>query len=88
MSDLIGLGNIGQALARRLDAVGVHTVSDLDRLGHLEAYLRLRDAFPRETPREAIYVLAAARWAVRDIDLPADIREDLRQTAERAEGAA
>ena len=44
--DLERMKNLGPISAARLRAVGVETAEDLRRLGAVEAYVRLRRAFP------------------------------------------
>jgi DNA transformation protein len=41
-SQLAGMKNIGPTIARRLNAVGIYTRADLERVGPAAAYLKMR----------------------------------------------
>ena len=84
MGELSALRNLGPATERRLVAVGVRTRADLERLGAVEAWLRLRDAFPEWTSRNALYALEGALLDERWDRLPAEVLARLRRAAEEA----
>jgi DNA transformation protein len=58
--DLAALKNLGPVIAARLSAVGVLTPEDLRRLGAIDAYVRLKRAFPLVTNNVTLYSLHGA----------------------------
>lgn len=77
--DLTGLLNIGPATAKRLRAVGIVTLDDLQRMGAVEAFDRVEEAFPQST---TLVLLFALEGALRDVPwtaLPEDVKADLRE---------
>src|SRR5262245_21859099 len=56
--DLTSLRDIGEVSARWLHAVGIHTVSELRRVGPAEAFGRVRFRFGRAANRNLLYALA------------------------------
>lgn len=73
-----GLRNIGPTSARWLEAVGVHGRDDLERLGVVETFLRVRDA----GFGASLNLLWALQGAVMDLhwaEVPAEIKERLRR---------
>jgi hypothetical protein len=57
---LADLPNIGPFMVRRLQSVGVRSVSDLRSLGPRLTYLRLREAWPEDTSEYTLFALHAA----------------------------
>lgn len=84
LSDLAGLRNIGPTTAGWLTDVGIKTVQELDSLGSVDAYRRLKAARPAEVTVLALYALEAALLDVPWTDLPLDVRERLREAADGA----
>jgi len=85
-SDLIGLRNLGPTIIRRLAGIGVHSRRDLQRLGAVEVYRRLRAASPGR-PVPVCYYLYSIQGALLDLawdDLPADMKARLRAEADAA----
>lgn len=56
--DLTSLRDIGEVSARWLHAVGIHTVSELRRVGSAEAFGRVKFRFGRAANRNLLYALA------------------------------
>ena len=56
--DLTSLRDIGEASARWLHAVGIHTVSKLLRVGQADAFGRVTFRFGRAAHRNLLYALA------------------------------
>ena len=56
--DLTSLRDIGAVSARWLHAVGIHTVSELRRVGPAEAFGRVKFRFGRAANRNLLYALA------------------------------
>jgi DNA transformation protein len=76
------LRNLGPASAAWLREAGVATVDDLERLGSVEAFLRVSEARP-EASVNLLYALEGALIDVRWDLLPPDVRADLRRRAGR-----
>jgi hypothetical protein len=81
--DLAKLRNVGPVSAARLREVGIHTPGDLRRVGAVEAYLRLRRAFPAQTTEVALYALHGALTGVRWYELSSELRAALRDAVNR-----
>ncbi len=74
--------NIGAVTAGRLNQVGLRTLEQLEALGPVEAYRRVKAKFPRETTLVCLYALQGAIWDVHWKDLPPEIKAELKaQTA-------
>jgi DNA transformation protein len=56
--DLTSLRDIGEVSARWLQAVGIHTVGELRRVGPAEAFGRVKFRFGRAANRNLLYALA------------------------------
>jgi len=56
--DLTSLRDIGEVSTRWLHAVGIHTVSELRRVGPAEAFGRVKFRFGRAANRNLLYALA------------------------------
>ena len=71
------LRNIGPKSSRWLEAVGVRNLEDLEQLGVVETFLRVRDA----GFTTSLNLLWALQGAVMDIhwsELPPELKEELR----------
>lgn len=75
--------NLGPVIADRLRAAGIATPEELRRLGAIEAYARLKRAFPALTTYSQLYMLHGAVTDVRWWALPEEARAALRDAAER-----
>jgi len=75
--------NLGPVSASRLRAVGIATPEELRRLGAVEAYVRLKRAFPVETTHVSLYALHGAVTDTRWYALPEEARAALRNAAFR-----
>ncbi len=80
---LLGLTNIGPAIARRLAEVNINTVGDLQSIGPAEAYNRLRAHNPGTTLSLCYYLysLQGALDGVHWDALPAKVKDQLRAEA-------
>lgn len=83
MSDVARLRDIGPTTAGWLADIGVTSAENLDSLGAVEAYRRLRAARPAEVTIVALYALEAALLDVPWTDLPLDVRKRLREAVDR-----
>ena len=70
---------IGPKTEERLHAIGIHTMDDIEALGAVEVYKRLKDAFPDWTSLNALYGLQAALLNIHWNALPPDMKEDLKR---------
>lgn len=75
--------NLGPVVAARLRVAGVETPEELRRLGAVEAYVRLKRAFPAETPHTLLYMLHGAVTDVRWHSLSEESRAALRDAVAR-----
>lgn len=82
-NDLERMKNLGPISAARLRAVGVETPDELRRLGAVEAYVRLRRAFPSQTTHIMLYALHGALADVRWYELSDEVTAALRDAAAR-----
>ncbi|MDE2869087.1 MAG: TfoX/Sxy family DNA transformation protein [Chloroflexota bacterium] len=76
------LRNIGPTTACWLADVGITTVEDLDALGSVGAYQRLKAARPRQVTIVALYALEAALLDIAWTELPLEARSRLRQASD------
>lgn len=67
-----------------LQDVGIETVEDLEALGAVEAYIRLKTAFPDKVTLNALWGLQGALLGIPWNQLPDDMKDDLRQQVEAA----
>jgi hypothetical protein len=74
ITDLAGIGPIS---AERLTAVGIETFEQLDQLGVVGAYLRLKDAFHEWTTLNGLWGIHAALMEIDWKDLPVEIKDHL-----------
>lgn len=77
--------NLGPQSERWLLAVGITSYDDLEQLGSVAAYVRVREAFPRASAN-LLYALEGALRDVRWDYLPVELRAELRRQAQEAAG--
>lgn len=85
MSDLTDLRNIGSQSARWLDSLGIHTAEDLYEVGVVDAYLRVKTAYPRQVSLNLLYALQGALLDLPWNELPPGMKADLREQVRKAE---
>ncbi|MCB8822460.1 TfoX/Sxy family DNA transformation protein [Microvirga rosea] len=78
ISTLPGIGPVSQ---KRLEEAGIATIGDLQSLGAVEAYRRLKFLFPQEVTLNALYGLEAALRGCHWLDLPTSVKTVLQQEA-------
>lgn len=81
MNDLTGLKNIGPVSARQLREVGIDSAAALRRIGALDAYRRLKHAFPREISLVMLYALEGALRDCHWNRLPPGVKDRLKRAA-------
>ncbi len=81
------LRNIGRESAALLAGSGVATVGDLERLGAVEAYVRVRRRFPGRASVVLLYGLVAGLNGMAWNELPSEARDALREEVREVEAA-
>lgn len=76
--NLTGMLNVGPTTAARLRAVGIATPDDMKRLGAVEAFDRVEQAFPQATTLVLLYALEGALRGVPWTTLTERTKADLR----------
>ncbi|MEE8331899.1 MAG: TfoX/Sxy family protein [Acidimicrobiia bacterium] len=72
------LRNIGPLSAARLASVGIKDVTDLEEMGSVTAFRRIKERFPAETSLNLLYALEGALLDLPWDDLPTGVKEELR----------
>ena len=73
--------NLGPKSREWLASVGVHSLEDVAKLGVVETYKRVRAAYPEKVTLNMLYGLQAALLDIPWIELPLDIKAQLRPEA-------
>jgi DNA transformation protein len=71
------LRNIGPKSTERLAAVDVYSLEDVERLGVVETYLRVKAAFPDRVSLNLLWGLQGALMGIPWNQIPDDIKQDL-----------
>jgi DNA transformation protein and related proteins len=71
------LKNIGTKTLDWLNQVGVYTLEDVEELGVLEVYRRLKHAFPDKVTLNALWGLQGAVLGISHTQLPQAMKDDL-----------
>lgn len=79
MKKTMNLKNIGAKTEPWLRDIGIHGFEDLNRLGSVEAYRRLKSLYPDKINLNALYALEAALWSIHWLELPPEIKEQLKR---------
>lgn len=79
------LRNLGVATAERLEDIGLETLGDIEALGAVETYARLRLRFGNAVSLSALHVLEATLRDVDWRDLPAEVKAGLDAAAAAAD---
>lgn len=78
MTSLISLRNIGERSAQWLVSVGINSPENLYEIGVVEAYLRVKTAYPDQVSSNMLYALQGAILELPWNELPEELKEDLR----------
>ena len=81
-SELLQLKNLGMASVNILHAVGINTFADLQHVGAVDAYLRIK-ARDINVSKVMLYALQGALLDIHWNDLPLDMKARLVQEAEQ-----
>lgn len=76
--------NIGPKSSQWLASVGIHSLDDVAEIGVVEAYLRVKAAYPEKVSLNLLYGLQAALLDLPWNELPPDIKEELRRQVENS----
>lgn len=82
-SDLLQLKNLGAASVNILHAIGVNSYADLNKMGPVEAYIRIK-ARGIHVSKVMLYALQGALLGVHWNDLEPDMKKQLVADAEEA----
>jgi DNA transformation protein and related proteins len=74
--------NIGKVSSGWLHDAGIHTLADLEDLGAVEAYKRVKALYPERVSLNLLYGLQAALFGIRWTDLTPNMKADLRAQVE------
>ncbi len=86
-SELLGLKNLGMASVNILHAIGINTYDDLNKMGAVEAYLRIKNR-GIHVSKVMLYALQGALMDVHWNDLSPDLKAQLLDEVEQAGSAA
>jgi DNA transformation protein and related proteins len=73
------LNNIGPQTATWLESIGVKTLEDIETLGVVEVYERLKLAYPEKVSLNAMWALQGAILDIPWNQLPESMKEKLKQ---------
>mgnify|MGYP001292912193 CR=1 FL=1 len=79
MTSIKKLPNIGPKSAQWLEAVGIKTLEDLEELGAVEAYRRVKARFPGRVSLNMLWGLQGALLDLPWNELPPEMKEKLRK---------
>ncbi|QNL48842.1 TfoX/Sxy family DNA transformation protein [Olivibacter sp. SDN3] len=80
VNSLSGAKNIGKTIARKLNEIGVYTLTDLRKMTSVSAYRQICKRYPNETI-PVCYYLYSLQGAILNIDwrnLPENIKQTLK----------
>ena len=76
------LKNIGPFSEKRLAEIGVRTIEDLNEIGPVEAYVRVKRHYPEDTTLLLLYSLQGALMGIHWNAVPQETKDSLRTEAE------
>ena len=76
------IGNLGPKSSAWLHEIGIHTMEEIEALGVVETYRRLKDAFPNKVSLNMLYGLQAAVLNISWLELTPDLKQQLRDQVE------
>ncbi len=77
------LSNIGAQTASWLESIGVTSLEDIETLGVIEVYERLRALYPENVSLNALWALQGALLEIPWNQLPKSMKENLKQQRQR-----
>jgi hypothetical protein len=76
--------NIGAFSLKRLHEIGVYTLKDLEAMGPVKAYVRIKRHYPEDTTLLLLYSLQGTLMGIHWNAVPQEIKDSLRARAEAA----
>lgn len=76
--DLSNLKGLGPKTTAWLNDIGIHTLEDIEALGVVEVYKRLKEAYPHKVSLNALYGLQAAVLGIHWLALPPEMKAELK----------
>jgi DNA transformation protein and related proteins len=73
------LSNIGPKTATWLESIEIKTLEDIEELGVIEVYQRLKLAYPEKVSLNALWALQGVVLDIPWNQLPESMKEDLKQ---------
>lgn len=86
-SELLGLKNLGMASVNILHAIGINTYEDLNNMGAVEAYMRIKNR-GIQVSKVMLYALQGALMDVHWNELAPELKTQLLEEVEQAGSAA
>ncbi|MDP9379097.1 MAG: TfoX/Sxy family protein [Chloroflexota bacterium] len=81
-SELELLPNIGRVTAGWLHDAGIRTAQDLEVVGPVEAWRRVKAVYPNQVTLVLLYALQGALLGIHWNDLPRDLKQRLKSDAQ------
>lgn len=82
MTRLTDMVNIGKEMENKLQSIGIDSAEKLVEIGSKEAYLRVKEVYPRVCPVH-LYVLEGAITDTEFNNLPEETKRDLKAFSDR-----
>ncbi len=76
-------GHFGPKSTAWLNSIGVYTVEEVEAIGVVEVYRRLKEAYPHKVTLNMLYGLQAAVLGIPWLALTPDMKAELRAQVER-----
>jgi DNA transformation protein and related proteins len=77
--------NIGPQTTKRLESIGIKTLEDIETLGVVEVYERLKLAYPEKVSLNALWALQGAILDIPWNEISKSIKENLKQQLGKGE---
>jgi DNA transformation protein and related proteins len=71
------LKNLGAKTTSWLNQIGVYDIDDIERIGVIEVYRRLKDAFPDKVTLNALWGLQGALLDIPYTQIPQSMKDEL-----------
>jgi TfoX-like protein len=76
------IGNLGPKSSAWLHEIGIHTMEEIEALGVVETYKRLKEAYPHKVSLNMLYGLQAAVLDIPWTALTPDLKQQLKAQVE------
>jgi DNA transformation protein len=81
-TELSKVKNVGPKTIIWLNDIGIYTLEDIEALGVVEVYRRLKQAYPHKVSLNALYGLQAAVLGIHWLALPPEMKAELKAQVE------